>query len=120
MTDTDMQIDRTVLAMGNWVLDNSDGGIIEQHMLYPVARYLLFGEPVEHGDFLEAVILDKPFSVVVPLADDQNRRAFMTWHKLLHNIFPSSAWRSVENVRGWIEMGGTDGHLTPYMEKYLP
>jgi len=110
---------RMMLCLHGWVLCNTGGGAIPAYMHDHIMSYLLNGLRPDPGDFLEAVICDLPFSQVVPLADDQNREALLTWHRLLYNVFPSEAWRSRENMDLWIERGGTKGEPLPYLERYV-
>lgn len=109
----------TIKGLRNWIQRNNETGTIPDYMLEPVANYLLFGILPHPGDFLEAVICDMPFSVVVPLADDKNARALPTWHRLLYNVFPSPAWRSREAMLKWYADNGTGGEPLPYLKRYL-
>jgi len=114
-------IHRTTLGLRGWMSDNSlsCGGIIPEYMLGPIAGYLLFGEPSESRDFLEAIICDRAFSETVPLADDRNQGALLMWHRLLFNVFPRLSWGSEGKMLNWIKVGGTGGELIPYLERYV-
>lgn len=115
----DTAVNRCIAGLKGWCAANSYGGTIPDYMLPHVAAYLMFGEPPEPGDFLEAIIMDRAFSEVVPLADDQNQQAFMTWHRLLHNVFPWQAWRGIGNMETWVNQGGTKGEPLPYLKRYV-
>lgn len=120
MTDQQEALLTTVNALRAWCSANTDGGIIPDHMLYHVADYLLFGHLIDpDDDLLGLLIQDAPFSAVAPIADDQNRRALLTWHRLLFNLFPSEAWRSRGAMLDWMAKGGTGGVVPPTLSQYV-
>lgn len=112
--------EQAVIALKYWCDENSYFGRIPDYMLSQAMEYILYGEPPEKGDFLEALIEDRAFSEVVPLADDNNMRALKTWHILLYNIFPSQSWRSPERMSSWIGHEGTRGVIPEYLSIYAP
>lgn len=118
ISNDDEILRKTVASLSVWIVNNYDGGIIQPYMVDPVSYYLLYGRLPEPEGFLEAVICNKPFHTVVPLADDNNVKALMTWHRLIYNIFPIGSHGNYENMLAWHKAGGTGGRAIPYLKTY--
>lgn len=113
------KVEDTIKCLHNWCFDQKHViGVIPRHMLEATAKYILYGYPPERGDFLEAIIDDRPWSDICAVADEWNMRALKLWHLLLVNVFPSEAWRSAENRAAWCGAGGTGGVVPPYLASY--
>lgn len=70
-----------------------------------IANYIYHRVPP--GGFLGAV-LENNLMESMCRADDQNRPRLWEICALLYNYAPRDCWRSIENVKAWIEAGRED------------
>ena len=81
-------------------------GLIPQHMVDGMVRYLVKGIPP--GSFLTAVLCND-FMGAMGRADDVNQHALPMYARFLMNGAPIGAYGSPENVKDWIAEGGLKG-----------
>ena len=88
---------------------------IPSHMLSGVADYVCYG--LQPGSFLESVLADEAFKIVVARADNRNLAALPIWALVAYNDLPVEGLGNYEAVDRWITMGGLKGKIKRELDK---